>query len=95
LDITLKSNLDDTIRELFAEIYQDEVKKGSISVDFDDPQFSNNILIQYIIDFDMENENASNHFYKRNILMDRDFVNCEKGNPKSYCRIKSEQSMAK
>lgn len=76
IEVNLKSNLDDTVRELLAIIYQNELHVANIFIDFNSPDYPNNIIINYGIN--LKSEGVSTNIYNRKEMMNKDLINTEK-----------------
>lgn len=77
IEISLKSDLDDGVKQLLAIIRKNEKNIGSIFIDFESSDFPENIIVRYNID--MENEGISSNSYSKTEKMDKDLMNsCKK-----------------
>ncbi len=76
IEISLKSDLEDGVKQLLAIIRKNEKSIGSIFIDFESPEFPDNIILKYIID--MANEGISTNSYSKTEKMDKDLINTEK-----------------
>jgi hypothetical protein len=93
IEISLKSDLDDGVKELLAIIRQDGKRVGSIFIDFESPAFPDNIIVKYEID--MENEGVSTNSYSRTEQMDKDLMNSERKKRRPNWRNNLSESLPK
>jgi hypothetical protein len=93
IEISLKSDLDDGVKQLLAIIRQEEKRIGSIYIDFESADFPDNIIVKY--DIDMENEGVSTNSYSRTEQMDRDLLNSERKKKRPNWRNNLSESLPK
>lgn len=73
IEVSLKSDLDEGVKQLLAIIRKNEKSIGSIYIDFESQEFPDNIIVKYIID--IENEGVSSNSFTRSEKMDKDLLN--------------------